>query len=440
MTHLHHSLRSFLINAKDQLLAALKYQQRLTIVVGNESAGPFLESQNSWLWIDFGIDLDSLSSSVLYAYLRSLDPPETSFTPTYVPLLNIQASDIRLRPEFAALLKHANVSTSQLITLDDLPGLNEIEKTLKPANTRWILVDHNKLQGFLGTVYKDRVRGVIDHHDEENAVCQDTDPEPRVVEKCGSCTSLVVRTLKTTWDSTDDSQKNNGSSIDGNEAHHAEDAQVAKLALASILIDTANLTAEGKVEQADIEAVQYLEDKIQKSPQDLKTWDKTQFYNEINTAKKTTDSLTLTDLLRKDYKQWTENNLTLGISSILQPLSSLPAKALSSSPPHPHPHPLTKTITSFVYSKSLSIFAIMTISTSPCGTPTRELFLQASSSFTTRFARKAVSELGLEKLSVEGLVQGTSVDDEGVQRSAWTQREVAKSRKQVAPLMREAMR
>lgn len=86
-----------------------------------------------------------------------------------------------------------------LISLDDLrksdtksTEITELEKD----NTKWILVDHNALQGELGRVYGGRVRGCIDHHEEENKVltreiCEE-EGEMRIVEKSGSCASLVV--------------------------------------------------------------------------------------------------------------------------------------------------------------------------------------------------------------------------------------------------------
>lgn len=126
--------------------------------------------------------------------------PRDAFTQIYIPLLNIPGSDISLRPEFTKLFHHANISPSHLVTLDDLPPASDLEVKLPPANTRWILVDHNSLQGNLGAIYASRVHGVIDHHEEENAVRKDTEPEPRIVEKSGSCSSLIIRTFKSKWD------------------------------------------------------------------------------------------------------------------------------------------------------------------------------------------------------------------------------------------------
>lgn len=408
------------------------------------------------------IDLDSLTSSILYAYLRSLKPPQKAFTPLYIPLLNIPEADVRIRPEFAALFQHANISASHLVTLDDLPPFERIEKVLDPASTCWILVDHNKLQGVLGSIYSGRVRGFIDHHVEENVGPQNTslEPhEPRLVEKCGSCTSLVIRTFRTTWDAISTSSQSSGAAhaqgnslVDDGMVRKRWEAQIAKLALASVLIDTADLTAEGKVEAADREAVQYLNAKIQSSPRDARTWDRKQFYKEINDAKTNIDGLEFNEILRKDYKEWTQNGTKLGISSVVKSFEFLTAKAQqSSSSRHTTTDAFDQAIDSFMRSKSLSIFAIMTAFTSPDQTFGRELFLQAtnasSAAAVSRFSKSAGEELGLEDLHVPGISSsgggdGSSPDDEEeskMTRKAWVQQNVAKSRKQVAPLLRAAI-
>lgn len=409
-------------------------------------------------------DIDSLSSSILYAYLRSLNPLRTAFSSSYIPLLNIPASDIQLRSEFTALFKHADISASHLITLDDLPSFDEVEKKLKPTNTCWVLVDHNKLQGPLGTIYQNRIQGVIDHHEEENAVPQDPGPEPRVVEKCGSCTSLVIRTLKTTWDSISMPSPSLGtahaedeSRIDSSTIARTLDAQIAKIALASILIDTANLKEKDKVEPADEQAVEYLESKIHLSlnndnSNSLK-WDRTQFYNEINNAKSNINHLKFPDILRKDYKQWTENGLNLGISAIVKPLDFLITKVNTTEGPQlpgeeeKHDDAFSHTIKTFIANRNLSIFAIMTTSTSSNDDDTfqRQLFLQSSpvhSHIISKFLQRAIDELDLEPLTIDALLPSSNNNDNNdlPLRYVYRQKDISKSRKQVAPILREAMR
>ena len=348
--------------------------------------------------------------------------------------MNIPASGLRLRPEFSVVCDHANILLSSLITLQDLP-----QKFSHSENVRWILVDHNKLQGQLGEIYSPQVHGVIDHHEEEKAVPQETEHEPRIIEKCGSCTSLVVRYCKPTWDHISSLSLSSGAAhaqgeaaIDDTAFTHTWDAQIAKFALASILVDTANLTAPGKVEKVDIEAVEYLEAKICMSPKEAKTWNRDQYYHKLDEAEKDIGSLRIDEILIKDYKEWTENGLILGISSVVKPLIFLVEKTTG----------IEKEVQSFMESRNLSMFAIMTTSTSAEGAFQRELLLQAkepASTVAKKFSDKGVSELKLEDLEVEHIsVQDAPVSGQPWRRT-WQQRDLSKSRKQVAPLLRKCM-
>lgn len=429
------SLRAFLSHAKTSLSLALSQSKKITFVVGNESA-----------------DLDSFTSSILYAYIRSLAPPRSAFTPLYIPLLNIPASDIDLRPEFSALCHHANISTSHLITLDNLPPLSRIQEELKPEHTRWILVDHNDFQGILGRIYAHRVLGVIDHHSEESKIPPNTDPEPRIIEKCGSCTSLVTQTLRSSWDARISSSLSSGaghaqgnSLSDDGMVVQTWNAQVAKFALGSILVDTSNMTAQVKVEQADRDAAEYLETKIKISPGNA-SWNRKSFYKEINTARKDIGHLSFNDILRKDYKQWTDNNQTLGISSVVKPLQFLIEKLIVKSSPKDNEDNFVTAIGDFMAERNLTIFAIMTHSKSASGELRRELLLQATSpghSTASKILEKATPTLQLEDLTFPSLFPNPGAmqpSSEGPRRKIWLQKDTSKSRKQVAPLLREVIK
>ena len=286
------------------------------------------------------------------------------------------------------------------------------------------------------------MQGVIDHHEEENAVPKNTDPEPRVIEKCGSCTSLVVRQCKTAWDSISSSSLSTGAAhgqgevaMDDSAVTQVWDAQIAKMALASILVDTANLTAPGKVEQVDRDSVDYLEAKIQMSPKDARNWDRDSYYKELDETKMDISSLSLMEVLIKDYKGWTESATNLGISSVVKPLEFLVQKAdeekISS---------FEDQLQRFMDERSLSIFAIMTTSTSPDGDFKRELLIEANSSASSsaiKFAEQGASEFQLEDVTIEGI---PTPDQPGQHwRKTWLQKDVSKSRKQVAPLLRKAI-
>ena len=352
--------------------------------------------------------------------------------------MNLPESGLRLRPEFASVCSHSNIPLSHLITLNDLP-----DQFGRPENIHWILVDHNKLQGQLGSRYGSQIYGVIDHHDEENFVPQDTAPEPRILENCGSCTSLAVRYCKPAWDAISSNSLSSGAAhaqsefaIDDSAVTQGWDAQMAKMAIASILIDTANLTAPGKVEQVDREAVEYLEAKIQMSIRDARSWNRKAYYEEINAAKRDIGRLSLDEILQKDYKLWTENGLRLGMSSVVKPLRFLVDKAQSGPA-------LKEGIEQFMEQRDLSIFAIMTTSTTFEGEFQRELFLQARKAAAvpiSNFLDRAVSELDLRDMEIDGLSAQRNLESESLGPWIWRQKAVNKSRKQVAPMLREAMK
>ena len=279
---------------------------------------------------------------------------------------------------------------------------------------------------------------------------QRTDPEPRIIERSGSCTSLVVRTLRFGWDIISSSSLSSGAghaqgeaAIDDSAVTQTWNAQIAKLAIASVLTDTANLTAEGKVFPVDTEAVQYLEAKIQSSTREARTWDRAKFYNEINAAKGDIEGLTFDDILRKDYKEWIENGKKLGISSVVRPLSFLVPKAFEANQKDLQEMSFDAAIVNFTDTRDLSMFAIMTASTSMSKGFQRELLLETRSSMApvaAKFSSQATAELGLEDLSVRSVNEyNTSGEGPGVFRKVWRQKDVSKSRKQVAPLLRKAM-
>ncbi|KAH0562024.1 hypothetical protein GP486_003269, partial [Trichoglossum hirsutum] len=183
------------------------------------------------------------------------------------------------------------------------------------------------MKGNLEEVYGPRVSGVIDHHEEENKVPSDTGPEPRIVEKSGSCTSLVTEYFRAGWDKLSaqagltfsddgDGEQEIVTPIEEADAGKVYDAQVAKLALGAILIDTANLTATAKVTPHDTRAVEYLEAKIAAAPDGAK-WDRSIFYEELNDAKHDMSDFSLEDILRRDYKEWVEaDGKKLGMATI----------------------------------------------------------------------------------------------------------------------------
>lgn len=390
-----------------------------------------------------------MTCSVLYAYIRSMAPPRNAFTPIYVPITNIPASGIQLRPEFLELFRHANIEARHLITLDDLPDVSVIKTKIRPENTRWILVDHNALQGQLGAIYSDRVGGVIDHHEDEDKVPEDTGYEPRIVTKSGSCTSLVTEYCQQAWDllsgtatSSSAAQAQGDNLSDDGAVTRLWDAEAAQLGLASILIDTTNLQSKDKTTEHDVKAVEYLEAKIMSCPKTSVSFDRNKFFETIDGAKKDIGGLRLQDILRKDYKEWNEQGRKLGISSVVKSLDFLQEKAADEANAASMGDAFMEALRRFAVERGLDLYAIMTTSTSREGRFQRELlvwaFNETAISAAKQFAANAQDELGLEDWHDSG-AKAQGHEDDGHWRQVWWQRQVQHSRKRVAPLLREAM-
>ncbi|KAF2198544.1 exopolyphosphatase-like protein [Delitschia confertaspora ATCC 74209] len=426
------SLRGFLVQAKAAIRTAIDKRQRIAFVIGNESA-----------------DLDSLTCSILYAYVQSMAPPRNDFTPLYIPVTNIPRSGLQLRPEFLALFPHANIESQHIITLDDLPDMSVIQSKLPPENTKWILVDHNALQGQLGKIYSDRVAGVIDHHEDENKVRKDTGSEPHVIMKAGSCTSLVIENCQASWDLLSTSAMSSGAAhaqgdslSDDSAVVSLWDAQVAQLGLASILIDTANLQSKDKTTEHDIRAVEYLEAKIMTCPRLSAQYTRDNFFKEIDSAKRDIGGLKLQDILRKDYKEWEQGKLRLGISSVVKPIAFLQEKAGKEAGSQSLNKAFLRALQKFAEVRNLDVYAVMTTSTSTEGQFQRELLVWAfnhqAKSAAVKFASNAKQELGLEDWH-DSNAEVHEDDEDNHWRKLWWQRNVEHSRKRVAPMLREAM-
>ena len=363
---------------------------------------------------------------MVFAYLRTY----SGSTTVHVPLSNLARADLSLRPELGPVLSRAHIKIGDLITLSELLPSSQRVSTLEPQKTRWILVDHNALQGELGKVYSGQVIGAIDHHDEENQVPKGCGKEPRIITKSGSCTSLVIEYCKEAWDAL--SKSSTGETA-------TWDEELAHLALAPILIDTTNLKDTSKVTPADTKAVKYLESKIAASST---KYNRDDYFNEISTAKADIGQLSTADILRKDYKQWTESgSANLGISSVVKPLPFLLKKAESAD------SALLDSIRTFAADRKLSLYALMTISSSESRELTRELLVVSlddiGAEAIAAFEQNAAEILGLKswgKALLDCQGEGSaSGQQHGWRSRAWVQERVENSRKQVEPLLRKAL-
>ena len=430
------SVKTFLSQAKRQLQQATKTDATTAFVVGNESA-----------------DLDSIASALVYGYIQSSHPEARRSNIVTIPLTNIPARDLALRPELTTLLSHANLVPSDLITLDDLPP------GLQASKTSWTLVDHNALTGTLATTYStnnnnnpsnpSNITACIDHHDDEHSIPPTA--TPRLITPSGSCSSLITNTLHPAWLNLALFSSSTGAAngqqsylvIDDTAYASTWDAQAALLALGAILIDTQNLTSRHKVTPHDERAVRTLEALINMSPRVGPKYDRAAFYAGLDAAKSDISALTLTDILRKDYKAWSSDDggLELGIASVVQGLSFLRGKA-GAEAERGSSDLLVRACGEFARERGLDLFAVMTAFTNGEGDFERELLLVAleegrATEAADRFVGNSRGELKLVEFEKGS---GDEKDGDVVWLGVWRQENLEASRKRVGPLLRGAMK
>lgn len=351
---------------------------------------------------------------MVLAYLQTYSHAPSSPT-LYIPLSNIPHADLALRPELLPVLRGAHLQPSDLLTLSDLPAGSS---RLAPDTTSWLLVDHNALQGELGRVYGSRVVGCIDHHDEEGKVPRDGGDEPRLVKKSGSCASLVVEYCREAWSAM-------SATRDKSVETAKWDAELARVALAPVLIDTAHLENRAKTTDSDVAAVAFLQRLV--AAGESGEFDAGAYYREIWTAERDVGAFRLVDLLRKDYKQWTENGVHLGVCSVVTDMDVLLGKTSGHAE-------FFDTLKQFSEERHLSIGCLMTRSSKG-----RELLIwgldQKGVDAATKFEEHSKEKLGLTTWK-SGILDRVAT---GAWRKCWTQQRVENSRKQVAPMLRDAM-
>ncbi|KAJ5958145.1 uncharacterized protein N7479_005295 [Penicillium vulpinum] len=428
-------------------------------------------------------DLDSIVSAIIYSYCANNRLPVKTPRP-HIPLLNLPnfpagTELYRLRPEFSAALwsstnfpalnneeqfentlhSAGNFLRDHVMTIADFAQSLEDQNVLKQILVDATLVDWNafprpsktdkgsgSLTGLPGVSF--RTIGCIDHHvDEHSMPSIDELPEgqPMIIQPGpGSCVSLITRELqqRNLWDST------------------PEMVQVAKLALSAVLIDTSNLTAEGKVTDIDRMAVEFLQSQIEGGSQaavnSKNNWELEAFYKSILYAKQNSlDLLTMDEVLDRDYKDWTETSqssgktVKMGFCSAVRPMRWIVQKAGS-------PEKFLDAARSFATSKEkdLDVLVIMTAFTGTNGKFCRELFVsvmgdnESAVEGVKKFVEHSSHHLGLidwSPLDGEDIPELTgdcllTLNEESpLWRKLWVQTNAAGSRKQVAPLLRAAV-
>lgn len=316
-----------------------------TLVLGNEACGTAKNLQ-IYLFIihssssSSNLDLDSLVSSLSYAFLNDLKSTNSTLT---LPLIPISSSEFILRTESTWLLNHVNALesnkqyTDYLTFIDEIPT-SHLDSLIHSPSSSLVLTDHNKLSPSLfppsNKNVSFNVTAVFDHHVDEGLYLT---ASPRIIAPVGSATTLIVQQWKSFLERDTSSNTNNNASG----AHATEeinqyhmDASFAKFLIAPILIDTINLDPSmNRVTPLDREMFTYLDEVIRReaagnSTSTTSLWDSSVFFRQLQKAKSDISHLSSLDLLRKDYKEWiivlndintessNKKNFKIGISSV----------------------------------------------------------------------------------------------------------------------------
>lgn len=496
--------------------AAQQGTRATTLIMGNPSA-----------------DLDSFISAVVLSYFYNLNTRHhlggstttTPTTPTYIPILNlptVRSSDLwRLRPEFGVALRLALGETPEKIRRDgpgeqgkcsvleevvtiadvladshsrlygvfapgsrsqedgkegkdgqDMQDEHDTQDTLEEQDKQnVILVDHNApsipVPGVDEQTINSRLNvvGCIDHHVDEGYVSADADPRT-ITTGIGSCTSLVVTHLR---------QK--GLWVGATTAEPEGIRQIARLALAPVLIDTSNLRGQGdKCSDTDREVVAFLEGVVKADGEECTKrtetterdqgvtngtetkWDRDAFHQVIGAAKASSlDLLSMQEVFDRDYKVWTETasarvgqdgqdgqkghdrqtDVNVGISSLVKPLSWLVEHAGGVAQ-------FLDEVDKFADARELGVYAMLTPGHSGKGKEVLVLGLdEPLGEVVQKFEDMGGEELRLTEWEedtglIRGLDEWTATKKGGWK--IWWMGDTSKSRKQVGPLLREAVR
>ncbi len=352
-------LNNFLFDSK----SSLNNKNTVCFVMGNEAS-----------------DLDSMASSIVYAYyLQTFNNDETSI---YIPLINIPGADFKLRTEAVYLFNEAEINIKNLLFTDEI-NIEEISKTGKLS---FILVDHNRISPALSS-YKNNVIEVIDHHKDEEIYSKSI----TTIEATGSCATLIAEKII----------KNNADFIDD---------KIALLLAGTILLDTVNFAPDAKrATDKDISKAEYLIDKY--------SFDREKLFTKLQFEKFNTSSLSTTDLLRKDYKEWELGGKKCGFSSALLPVSDWIKKDKS----------IASNIHDYFKRKKLDILFIMIAYTEP--EFTRELILFSDDEKLRKNIIKCMNDLKLE------VIKGVKNPDNRTE--IFAQKNAAYSRKKLQPVIQE---
>ncbi|NXK57249.1 PRUN1 Exopolyphosphatase, partial [Chauna torquata] len=368
--------------------------QEVHVVMGNEAC-----------------DLDSTVSALAMAYFlaKTSPPPKAAF----IPVLNIPRSDFALRTETTFLLREQGIPDASLIFRDeiDLAGLHWA------GLLSLTLVDHHILPS-TDAALEEAVVDVLDHRPLERA------PSCRLtVELVGSCATLVTEriaqgppgVLDRTTAALLHGEVGGQALLPSMGFHFC--ALMAPSPPGTILLDCVNLSpAAGKVTPRDVACISLLESRFPELPA------RNMIYKALQAAKFDVSGLTTEQMLRKDLKTLSSDELVLAISGIYIDIETFLCRP-----------GLLQDLETFCQARGYGGLVAMTVSFNEHYEPTRQLAVYSQCEALRSMVCQALEEATAPSLHLQPLPSPWSCI------STYAQGNILASRKKVLPILRAAL-
>ncbi|KAF1598424.1 Exopolyphosphatase PRUNE1, partial [Eudyptes moseleyi] len=375
----------------------VRRHQEVHVVMGNEAC-----------------DLDSTVSALALAYFLAKTSPAPKAA--FIPVLNIPRAEFALRTETTFLLGEQGIPAASLIFRDEI----DLEGLHRAGLLSLTLVDHHVLPG-ADAALEEAVVEVLDHRPLE----RDRAPGCQVTaEPVGSCATLVTERIA----------QGPPGVLDRPTAAllHGEDGRPSLSPIrggrlttdgprlsppGTILLDCVNLSpAAGKVTPRDVACVSLLEERFPELPA------RDTIFEALQAAKFDVSGLTTEQMLRKDLKVLSGDELLLAISTIYVDLETFLRRP-----------DLLQDLDAFCQAQGYVGLVAMMISFNERNEPSRQLAVYSRRETLRSVVCQALEEATTPSLHLQPLPSPWSCV------STYAQGNALASRKKVLPVLRAAL-
>lgn len=368
-----------------------------------------------------GGDMDSVVSALGYSYLSYLRGRGAETV--VFPVLSFAREDLKLRRDIEHSLHAVGLREEDLIFADELERHGHAA-----TEYRVRLVDHNDVDNaFLRRAVEQqraRVVAVIDHHAD---VGKYLDSDPRIVRPCGSCSTLVFQHFRQEF----------ATHYDADAAAAAERRRELEFLVTAIAIDTDCL--RHRVEPPDTEVYAELFAPVLDAgqPSSSATTSATTVRPVLDrigatakAAKLDIEGLSMADLLRKDYKEYDvadgddRRAVRMGISSVacsFERLHQLYGAAA-----------VEDAVARWMERRQMQLCVVMTAFQDAAGASGKKIFRRELALAPPHGLSDSALRCLKRQLQLEPAPAGVGAD---ARLARYEQRDVAQSRKAVAPLL-----